>query len=74
MMQQRYLKVKEAEDLVRDTTSSAILNTDNNALKAYKARKAKDMLVEQIAKENIEIKADLAEIKDLLRQMIVGQK
>ena len=74
MMQQKYLKVKDAEELVRDTSSLAILNTDNNALKAYKAKKAREALVEHIAKENTEIKAELAEIKDLLRQMIVGQK
>lgn len=72
-MNQRYLRVKEAEELVRDTSSSAILNTDNTALKAYKARKAKEAMVDQIARENAEIKTELAEIKNLLRQ-IVGQK
>lgn len=72
-MHTRYLKVKDAEELVRDTNSSAILNTDNAALKAYKARKVKEALIDQLARENVEIKTELAEIKDLLRQ-IVGQK
>lgn len=73
MTQPRYLKVKDAEELVRDTSSLAILNTDNAALKAYKARKAKEALVDQLARETAEIKTELAEIRDLLRQ-IVGQK
>jgi hypothetical protein len=33
------LKVKEHENLVRDTKSNAILNTDNRGLNAYKNRK-----------------------------------
>lgn len=73
MSQPKYLKVKDTEELVRDTSSSAILNTDNMALKAYKARKAKEALVDQLARENEEIKTELAEIKELLRQ-IVGHK
>lgn len=72
-MQPKYLRVKEAEELVRDINSSAILNTDNAALKAYKARKAKESVVDQLVRENFEIKKELDEIKHLLRQ-IVGQK
>lgn len=73
-MQNKYLKVKDAEELVRDVSSSAILNTDIAGLKAYKARKAKEALIEQLSNENAEIKAEMAEIKNLLRQMIAGQK
>jgi hypothetical protein len=73
-MQNKYLKVKDAEELVRDVSSSAILNTDNAALKAYKAKKAKEALVDQIIKENAELKTEISEIKSLLKQMIAGQK
>lgn len=66
----QYLKVKEAEELVRDTSSSAILNTDMDALKAYKLRKTKDNKLEQIAREHEEIKRDMNEIKDLLKELL----
>ena len=65
-----YLKVKEAEELVRDISSSAILNTDMDALKAYKLRKTKDNRLEQIAREHEEIKRDMNEIKDLLKELL----
>ena len=35
----RYEKVKERSDLVRDKQTNAILNVDNDSLKAYKNRK-----------------------------------
>ena len=66
----QYLKVKDAEELVRDTSSSAILNTDMDALKAYKLRKTKDNRLEQIAREHEEIKRDMNEIKDLLKELL----
>lgn len=66
----QYLKVKEAEELVRDTSSSAILNTDMDALKAYKHRKTKENKLEQIAREHEEIKKDMNDIKDLLKELL----
>jgi len=38
-MKTNYLKVEEHTDLVRDTQSNAILNTNNDSLSAYKKRK-----------------------------------
>ncbi len=66
----RYLKVKEAEELVRDTVSSAILNTDNEALKAYKARRAKEAAIDQVVREHAEMKSDIEEIKNLLKELL----
>lgn len=68
-----YLKVKDSEELVRDTGSSAILNTDNDALRAYKAKKNRDARIEKLLIEHEEFKNDLQEIKDLLRSL-VGHK
>lgn len=34
-----YIKVKDADNLVRDRNSNAILNIDSSGLSAYKARK-----------------------------------
>lgn len=67
-----YLKVKDSEDLVRDTTSSAILNTDNRSLMAYKARKHKEEMINKIIQENLELRQEVSEIKALLVKL-VGQ-
>lgn len=71
-MTSSYLKVKDNEGLVRDTGSSAILNTDNKSLMAYKARKQKEAMLDRIIQENAELKQEFSEIKALLVKL-VGQ-
>lgn len=66
----KYVKVKDAEELVRDINSSAILNTDNSGLAQYKARKQKEAMVDRIIQEQTELKKEIGEIKDLLKQLI----
>jgi len=66
----RYLKVKGSEELVRDTSSSAILNTDNEALNAYKARRAKEAAIDQVVREHADMKSDIEEIKNLLKELL----
>ena len=66
----RYLKVKGSEELVRDTSSSAILNTDNDALNAYKALRAKEAAIEQVVREHADMKSDIEEIKNLLKELL----
>jgi hypothetical protein len=66
----KYLKVKGNEELVRDTSSSAILNTDNEALKAYKARKAKEAAIDRVVREHAELRSDVEEIKNLLKELL----
>jgi len=68
----RYVKVKDSEELVRDTSSSAILNTDNSALQAYKEKRRRETNLTRIMEEHELMKQDLQEIKSLLKQ-IVGQ-
>ena len=66
----RYLKVKGSKELVRDTSSSAILNTDNEALNAYKARRAKEAAIDQVVREHADMKSDIEEIKNLLKELL----
>jgi hypothetical protein len=70
----QYLKVKDAEEFVRDADSSAILNTDNDSLRAYKARKKKEAHLDAIVKEHEELKRDINEIKELLRSLVGHNK
>jgi hypothetical protein len=67
-----YIKVKDEENLARDPQSRAILNTDVDTLKAYKQRKQKNMMVDQLIQDNKDLKLEIQEIKALLNK-IVGQ-
>lgn len=70
----KYLKVKDAEELIRDTNSSAILNTDNSGLAQYKARKQKEAMIDRVIQEQVELKKEIGEIKNLLKQLIGQSK
>ena len=47
-----------------------LINKDNDALKAYKARKEKDKQIEVVQTEVAEMKKDLCEIKELLMDIL----
>jgi hypothetical protein len=72
-MMNKYLKVKDEEGLVRDPSSSAILNTDSLALQSYKTRKAKEAAVDRVLREHDDLRNELREIKSLLKDL-VGQR
>lgn len=64
------LKVEGREDLVRDTYSKAILSTDISALQQHRQKKEfYKSLVSQKDDINI-LKAEMQEIKDLLKQIV----
>lgn len=73
-----FAKVKDHENLVRDMNSKAILNTDRLALQEYyqKRELAKKELSEKTeSKQRLDkIENDMAEIKNLLTQLIGGSK
>jgi K+/H+ antiporter YhaU regulatory subunit KhtT len=64
-----YVKT-DTQDIVRDTESKALINTNNGALKAYKYKKQKAMEMNQVIQEQAELKRELSEIKGLLMQLI----
>jgi|APGre2960657404_1045060.scaffolds.fasta_scaffold107606_2 hypothetical protein len=70
----QYLKVKDAEELVRDADSSAILNTDNNSLKSYKLKRKRESQIDNMLVEHQELKKDIDEIKNLLKALIGHSK
>tara|TARA_R110000772_G_scaffold7228_4_gene24745 strand:+ start:14983 stop:15186 length:204 start_codon:yes stop_codon:yes gene_type:complete len=61
------LKVQDHENLVKDTETKAVLNTDLTSLQAYRAHRNK-----QIQKDNdIErLKEDVKEIKNILQLLV----
>ena len=47
-----------------------LINKDNNALAAYKARKARDREIDAVKEEVSSMKDDLREIKELLKGLV----
>ena len=64
------LKIIGNEDLVRDTKSNAILNTDLDALNKYRAKRARDMKINNMAEEVDTLRKEMTEIKSLLMQLV----
>ena len=64
------MKVRENERLVRDSSNFAILNTDRSAITAHE-QKITRLRREQAHEEELNnLKRDVTEIKDLLRQLL----
>lgn len=69
-----YVKIENRAQLVRDTKSNAVLNSDTDALIKYRAARAKrlnnSVEFDRMKNEIDNIKSDLNEIKTLLIDMI----
>ena len=65
-----YLKVTDEPNLVRDTKSNAILNVSNEALNKYKQDRERFLQMQKVISEHETIKQDIAEIKQLLLQLM----
>tara|TARA_Y100000593_G_C4124794_1_gene244429 strand:+ start:45 stop:278 length:234 start_codon:yes stop_codon:yes gene_type:complete len=65
-----HINIQGRDDLVRDTNSGAVLNTNRDALTAYKMRQSYENLTDRkindLTTETNQIKSDLQEIKELL--------
>ena len=71
-----FAKVKDHENLVRDTHSKAVLNTDRIGLQDYLQKREiakKEMSEKAETKQRLaKIEEEMAEIKFLLREMAQG--
>jgi hypothetical protein len=65
-----HVKVQDRNDLVRDTSSSALLNIDNNGLAAYKARRDRERVLNDIISEFGNLRNDINEIKILISRVL----
>ena len=72
----KYLKVEGHDNLVRATSSHAIVNADQNGYSIYMKRiRAREQQGDQIrnaVKEINTLKAELREIKGLIKELING--
>jgi hypothetical protein len=72
-MSDKYLKVIDHPELVRDTKSKAILNVDSSGLNKYKEERNFRMKLQNVVEDNDQIKKDISEIKELLERLIKKQ-
>ena len=73
-MTERFLKVEGHSDLVRDTNSHAIINTNKSAYEMARKR-ARDAQAERdklrdVTREVNEIKCEMHDIKNMLTQLL----
>ena len=72
-MSSEKLKFEDRKDLVRDSYSGAILNTDLSAVIAYKARKQEINKMRELELKVSEMNTDIKDIKKLLLTMSEGK-
>lgn len=74
MTEQEHIKVEGYDNLVRDTNSKAIINTNKNAYevakrRAEEAQRQRDVMRET-AREINTLKSEMHEIKHLLQELV----
>lgn len=68
----RHIEIENKRGLVRDIDSRALLNTDINALEAHRRKVKQTMEMVKLKNEVECIKNDLKEMKELLKNFILG--
>ena len=63
------VKIENSTGLIRDTSNMAVINTDRNALEAAREKQRRAALDKQ---EIQDLKNDVAELKQMIRDMING--
>lgn len=69
-MSDKYYKIEDRPDLIKDNETGAILNTSISALEAYKKQRSHLGKINTIEREVNHLKSDINEIKDLLRELL----
>jgi protein subunit release factor A len=63
-------KVQDNPDLIRDMGTQAILNTNIDALSAYKKQKAKHREIDQAFDDINNMKQEMSELKTLMQRIL----
>jgi protein subunit release factor A len=66
----KFAKVKDNPDLIRDMTTQAVLNTNMDALGAYRKRKAKEREIDQTFADINNMKQEISDIKTLMQRIL----
>lgn len=65
-MKSSLVKIEDSPDLLKDTVSGAVLNTNTKALAAYKAKRNYASKVDALEQKVNSIESNLRELKELL--------
>lgn len=65
-----YVKIENCPQYVKDTSSGAILNTDNNALSAYRTRKKMMKSIHTNEDRLTSLEAQMSRIEQLLLKVL----
>lgn len=71
---QKIVKIKDAPGIVKDITTGALLNTNTEALLAYRARREHAEKVNTLQSDVQNLKSELKEIKELLLALVSSEK
>ena len=69
-----YLKIEDASDLVKDTRSGAILNTNVRALEAYRKKREKSDKVDKLETRVVSLEQTINELKSLIIAVLAEKK
>lgn len=64
-----FLKIEDAPDLVKDTSSGAVLNTNLKSLEAYRKQRDKAKKVEQLESRVMVLESTVQELKNLVHKL-----
>lgn len=64
------LRIKNENSFVRDSQSGAIVNINNNDLRAYKQRRDRDIELTRLKENYTKIESDINTIKQLLQSLV----
>lgn len=77
MPRKKKVQVENNPDLVRDTSTNAIINTNSDAYQARRAQiaavKAQQQIDEQQRQDIDQLKTDVVEIKKMLEKLLGGK-
>ena len=64
---EKYIKIENEQDLVKDRDTGAVLNTNLDSLSAYKSKRKKDLEMNNKIKK---LESDIGDIKTMLKELI----
>ena len=73
-MKPEFYKVRDHVDLIKNSDSKAVLNTNARSLDKYREEREKLMKLSRVVEETDKLKEDMADIKSMLRQLLENKK
>lgn len=72
-MSSEKIKVKNEENLIRDSYSGALLNTNVASVRSYKLKKIELNKINQLSTKINSMESDILQIKSMLESLVQGK-